>query len=61
MTLSEQIDTDLKDAMKTGDRTKLQTLRLIRAHLIELTKHSRRRALRAHGSDQEAKGSDRAL
>jgi uncharacterized protein YqeY len=38
MTLSEKINNDLKDAMKRGDRTKLETLRLIRAHLIELSK-----------------------
>jgi uncharacterized protein YqeY len=38
MTLSEKINQDLKDAMKSGDRTKLETLRLIRAHLIELSK-----------------------
>ncbi len=38
MTLSEKLDIDLKDAMKSGNRTKLETLRLIRAHLIELSK-----------------------
>jgi uncharacterized protein YqeY len=38
MTLSEKLDIDLKDAMKSGNRTKLGTLRLIRAHLIELSK-----------------------
>jgi len=38
MTLSEKVNSDLKDAMKRGDRTTLETLRLIRAHLIELSK-----------------------
>jgi uncharacterized protein YqeY len=45
MTLNEQINTDLKDAMKRGDRTKLQTLRLIRAHLVELTKRGTTREI----------------
>jgi uncharacterized protein YqeY len=38
MTLSEQINLDLKAAMKSGDRTRLETLRLLRAHFIELSK-----------------------
>ena len=38
MTLSEQINTDLKAAMKSGDKTRLNTLRLLRAHFIELSK-----------------------
>jgi uncharacterized protein YqeY len=38
MTLNEQINIDLKAAMKSGDRTKLETLRLLRAHMIELSK-----------------------
>jgi hypothetical protein len=38
MTLSEKVNTDLKDAMKRGEKTKLETLRLLRAHLIELSK-----------------------
>jgi uncharacterized protein YqeY len=38
MTLNEQINTDLKSAMKSGERTKLETLRLLRAHMIELSK-----------------------
>lgn len=38
MTLSEQINSDLKAAMKSGDRTRLDTLRLLRAHFIELSK-----------------------
>lgn len=38
MTLNEQINTDLKAAMKSGQKTKLETLRLLRAHMIELSK-----------------------
>ena len=38
MTLNEQINNDLKTAMKSGDRTRLETLRLLRAHMIELSK-----------------------
>jgi uncharacterized protein YqeY len=38
MTLNEQITSDLKTAMKSGDRARLDTLRLLRAHMIELSK-----------------------
>jgi uncharacterized protein YqeY len=38
MTLNDQINSDLKAAMKSGDKTKLETLRLLRAHMIELSK-----------------------
>jgi uncharacterized protein len=38
MTLSEQINSDLKTAMKSGDKTRLDTIRLLRAHFIELSK-----------------------
>ena len=38
MTLNEQINMDLKVAMKSGEKTKLETLRLLRAHMIELSK-----------------------
>ena len=38
MTLNEQINNDLKAAMKSGEKTKLETLRLLRAHMIELSK-----------------------
>ena len=38
MTLNDQINNDLKAAMKAGERTKLETLRLLRAHMIELSK-----------------------
>jgi uncharacterized protein len=38
MTLNDQINADLKAAMKAGEKTKLETLRLLRAHMIELSK-----------------------
>ena len=38
MTLNERINKDLKEAMKSGDKTRLETLRLLRAHMIELSK-----------------------
>ena len=38
MTLNEQITNDLKAAMKSREKTKLETLRLLRAHMIELSK-----------------------
>jgi uncharacterized protein YqeY len=38
MTLNDQINTDLKAAMKSGQKIKLETLRLLRAHMIELSK-----------------------
>lgn len=38
MTLNDQINNDLKAAMKAGEKTKLETLRLLRAHMIELSK-----------------------
>jgi hypothetical protein len=38
MTLNEQINNDLKAAMKAGEKIKLETLRLLRAHMIELSK-----------------------
>jgi len=38
MSLNEQITSDLKTAMKSGDKTRLDTLRLLRAHFIELAK-----------------------
>jgi len=36
MTLNERINTDLKEALKSRDRTRLDTLRLLRAGMIEL-------------------------
>ncbi|MBI3587309.1 MAG: GatB/YqeY domain-containing protein [Ignavibacteriales bacterium] len=38
MTLNERINTDLKEAMKSGEKIKLETLRSIRAQMIELSK-----------------------
>jgi uncharacterized protein len=38
MTLNDQVNADLKAAMKAGEKTKLETLRLLRAHMIELSK-----------------------
>jgi hypothetical protein len=38
MTLNERINNDLKAAMKSREKTKLETLRLLRAHMIELSK-----------------------
>ncbi|OGU18786.1 MAG: glutamyl-tRNA amidotransferase [Ignavibacteria bacterium GWA2_55_25] len=38
MTLSERITADMKDSMKSGKKLRLETLRTIRAQIIELTK-----------------------
>lgn len=38
MNLSEKINADLKDAMKSGDKVRLQTLRSIRALILEFEK-----------------------
>lgn len=38
MTLSERIADDMKAALKSGDRTKLETLRTLRAQILELSK-----------------------
>jgi uncharacterized protein YqeY len=38
MTLSQKISDDLKRAMKSGEKLRLETLRTIRAQMIELTK-----------------------
>lgn len=38
MTLTQQISEDIRAAMKSGDKLKLETLRTVRAHMIELTK-----------------------
>lgn len=40
MTLNERIKADLKNAMKAGEKTKLETLRTLRAHIIELSKRA---------------------
>ena len=38
MNLSEKINTDLKDALKSGDKIRLQTLRSLRALILEFEK-----------------------
>jgi uncharacterized protein YqeY len=38
MTLTEKISEDLKNAMKAGDKVRLETLRMVRAALLELAK-----------------------
>ena len=38
MGLTEKINSDLKEAMKSGDKTRLQTIRSIRALLLEFEK-----------------------
>ncbi|HTY38812.1 MAG TPA: GatB/YqeY domain-containing protein [Bacteroidota bacterium] len=38
MSLNDQINVDLKAAMKSGDKPRLDTLRLLRAAMIELAK-----------------------
>lgn len=38
MTLNERINADLKKSMKSGEKLKLETLRSIRAQMIELSK-----------------------
>jgi uncharacterized protein len=38
MNLNDQINTDLRIAMKSGEKTRLDTLRLLRASMIELAK-----------------------
>lgn len=38
MALNEQITEDMKSAMRSGEKLKLETLRSLRAHFIELSK-----------------------
>jgi uncharacterized protein YqeY len=38
MTLTDKITTDLKEAMKSGDKLRLETLRTIRAQIIDMSK-----------------------
>ena len=38
MGLNEQITDDMKTAMRSGEKIKLETLRTLRAHFIELSK-----------------------
>lgn len=43
MKLNERITEDMKSALKAGEKTKLETLRTLRAHLIELSKRGERK------------------
>jgi uncharacterized protein YqeY len=45
MSLTEQINADLKAAMKSGDSVKLNTIRSIRAQIIEFSKNGSGEAL----------------
>ena len=45
MTLTEQVSADLKAAMKSGDRRKLETLRMLRAQLVDLDKRGTGKAV----------------
>jgi uncharacterized protein len=38
MALAQRINDDLKAAMKSGDKTRLETLRMVRAQIIEFEK-----------------------
>lgn len=49
MSLKDKINSDLKDAMKSGDKTRLQTIRSIRALILEFEKS---------GKDKELKPED---
>ena len=52
MTLEEQINEQLKAAIKSGDKTRMETLRSLRASIIEFNKSG---AGRAMNSDDELK------
>ncbi len=45
MGLSEKISEDLKSAMKSGDKLRLETLRMVRAQILEFEKSGVNRAL----------------
>ncbi len=45
MTLKEKINADLKEAMKTGDKVRLQTIRSIRALILEFEKSGANREM----------------
>jgi uncharacterized protein YqeY len=47
MALTQQINDDLKAAMKSGDKTKLETLRMLRAQIIEFEKKGLNREMNA--------------
>ena len=45
MTFEQKINEDLKEAMKTGDKLRLETLRSLRASIIEFNKSGKNTAL----------------
>ena len=45
MGLTERINDDLKTAMKSGDKTRLETLRMLRAQIIEFEKSGSNREM----------------
>lgn len=45
MTLSEKVTTDMKAAMKAGDKPRLETLRMLRAQILEFEKRGLNRAM----------------
>ncbi|MDZ4745707.1 MAG: GatB/YqeY domain-containing protein [bacterium] len=47
MNLSERINADMKEAMKAGDKLKLETLRMMRAAVIEFEKNGSGNAMEA--------------
>lgn len=47
MNLTERINADMKDAMKTGEKLKLETLRMLRAAVIEFEKNGSGNAMEA--------------
>ncbi|MBW7887041.1 MAG: GatB/YqeY domain-containing protein [Bacteroidetes bacterium] len=45
MTFSEKITEDLKSAMKSGDKKRLETIRMLRAQILEFEKKGLNRAM----------------
>ncbi len=45
MTLSEKVTTEMKAAMKSGDKPRLETLRMLRAQILEFEKRGLNRAM----------------
>lgn len=45
MALAQRINDDLKAAMKSGDKTRLETLRMVRAQIIEFEKKGLNRSM----------------
>ncbi|MCI0560354.1 MAG: GatB/YqeY domain-containing protein [Nitrososphaera sp.] len=44
-TLNERVTEDMKTAMRSGDKTRLETLRSLRAHFIELSKRGENKGI----------------